>query len=111
MSNMSAYDHLAPNSHPTRVGVQAFRANVNRGGRNLQDADIGYQQTRPNGDVAQMTRHRSGSITESHFTPGPNPGTHNSYHYSVTTGVVTSVRGQSAGGQAIQAAHTSGQNV
>jgi hypothetical protein len=107
-----AFDHLSTTEQrfPTRVGVQAFKALVkDDGSRTLRDGDVGWRAPLPSGDMAQMTRHRSWSITETHSTPVDATRTHSAYHYSATRKEVFALKPSKATG--VRASHESGNNL
>jgi hypothetical protein len=108
----TAFDNLQTTGqkHPKTIGVGLFKALVkNNNSRTLQDGDIGWRAPLPNGDRAQMTRHRSGSITETHSTPGDSTKKHSAYHYSATQNVVFKLKARAAKG--VRASHESGNNL
>jgi len=76
-------DQVAPPS----VGVQSFQALANKDGRKMSEGETWSQSIMEGTRTATMTRHRSGSITETHSDSSG--GKHRAYHYSKTTGQVS----------------------
>jgi hypothetical protein len=79
------------------VGAQEFTTKVQR-------PDLGYQGRLMRNDPPEhsagrdilRTRYRSGSFTESHFTPGDDRQHHSSYHYSRRENTVYSIKSNRA---------------
>jgi hypothetical protein len=80
------------------VGVTAFKEKVQR-----PDPDLFGRDMRSHGVIEEShgreilrSRYRSGSFTESHFTPGNDSQPHSAYHYSARDKTVYSVKSDRA---------------
>ncbi len=88
-SKVMAFELFKPTEEqvaPPSVGVQAFTALANKDGIKMSEGASWSESIMEGSRTAMMTRHRSGSITETHSDPGNKP--HRAYQYSATTGEV-----------------------
>ncbi|MEM7360339.1 MAG: hypothetical protein AAF431_14680 [Pseudomonadota bacterium] len=95
---------MKPSRQHERVGAKALTTKVTAGGsRKLSSGAHRSQPIMRGSRDAIVTRHRSGSLTESHHDP--TGGKHSVYHYSITDDKVYKGRGEQGGVKSIARSH------
>ncbi len=97
-SKYGVYRDIPDQTQQKRVGVKDFYEKVQRpdpgyAGRLITSHSVIEQAQNRN---ILRTRYRSGSFTESHFTPGDDKQPHSAYHYSARENTVYNVQSQRA---------------
>ncbi len=81
-----------------KVGVQDFWAKMQRPDPGLSGRDMRFhgEIEHAEGRDILRSRYRSGSFTESHFTPGNDKQPHSAYHYSARDKTLYSIESKRA---------------
>lgn len=107
----TAFSKIPDGERSKSIGVTAFTKDVfenKKAGtpRSLSEDGVVHNVVPVREGVeALVTRHRSGSITESHFAPGDLSQQHGMYHYSATNNTVQDIRSNKASTTKLRASH------